>query len=202
MNKKDVWLVVLIFLAILSVYLFSSFKSLRESPVEGNVVKENKIFEELEKRIGFQGVRDPIDKSKSTFLFRGGTGKTIRGTFNDWNGELYIKDGEIVGIEGKIKTESVDTNVKKINEELKSEKFLNSEKYPEIKFVTLALEDHGDGKRLIGDLTFMGRTQELNFPVNLTENSISADFIMNIEIYPIQDPRAGNEVRIIFKFFK
>ncbi len=64
------------------------------------------------------------------------------------------------------------------------------------------MEEHEGEKRLIGDLTFMGKVQELNFPVVIKDESISADFIIDIEKFHLKDSRAGNQIRIIFEFFK
>lgn len=198
MNKRGyVWLLILAVIFSIALYLFIKNQSIvNENPIQGNVVKD------ISKRVGFQGVRDPIDRSKSSLIFKGGPGKTIKGTFDKWDGTLFIKNGKIIGIEGTIDADSANTGRKAIDEKLISEDFLDAEKYSKIKFSSLALEEHEGEKRLIGDLTFMGKVQELNFPVVVKDESISADFIIDIEKFHLKDSRAGNQIRIIFEFFK
>ncbi len=195
-NKKDYfWILILLILLSFLFFLFFYFNKY-DKAITGSVVKENLNI--LNKRLGFDGVRDPINKSKSKLVFMGGSGKSIKGSFNEWNGNLYIENKKIVGFEGGIIVDSIDTEINSIKKELKGKKFLNSETYTEIRFISLNLTN---GK-IIGELDFMGVTREIIFPVNITEESISSDFLLYIKSFNIKDPRAGNDVRIIFEFFK
>jgi polyisoprenoid-binding protein YceI len=90
---------------------------------------------------------------------------------------------------------------------LKSIDFLNAEKYPTIKFISKELA----GDKIIGDLTFLRTTKEINFPVKITEEFISADFILDTSKFRDKDKetsksswllKANDEVRIFFKFVK
>ena len=55
---------------------------------------------------------------------------------------------------------------------------------------------------LTGDLTFLGVTKELTFPVILTDESISADFVFDATLFGMSHAATNDEVRIAFTFTK
>ena len=55
-----------------------------------------------------------------------GPGKSHLGKFDNWNGELFLENQEIVGFEGTIQTNSVNTGIGGLDTHLNSEDFFNS----------------------------------------------------------------------------
>ena len=56
--------------------------------------------------------------------------------------------------------------------------------------------------QLVGDLTFLGRTKEIGFPVIISDESISADFIIDTSLFGEMSDLANDEVRIFFELVK
>ena len=140
----------------------------------------------------------PIDLDKSTFEFEGfGPGKSHLGTFDEWEGNILMKDGKINGIEGAIQTASVNTGIERLDKDLKSDNFLDVEKYPEISFSS----DIINNGEMSGSLTFLGVTKTISFPVVITDDSISTDFIFDSSQFGEMSDLANDEVRIAFKLF-
>lgn len=139
-----------------------------------------------------------IDSAKSTLEFEGfGPGKSHIGTFNEWEGSILVKEGKITGIEGTIQVASVDTGIERLDNDLKKDIFFNAEKYPEISFSS----DFITNGEMTGSLTFLGVTKTISFPVTLTDDSISADFIFDTSQFGEMSDLANDEVRIDFMLF-
>ena len=81
---------------------------------------------------------------------------------------------------------------------MKNEDFFNTNKYPVIKFISKDLKNN----QLVGDLTFLGRTKEIGFPVIISDESISADFIIDTSLFGEMSDLANDEVRIFFELVK
>ena len=84
---------------------------------------------------------------------------TVRGQFLDFDGSVEVDgtDYRTVKAEAVIKTASVTTNTPQRDDHLRSPDFFDSEKYPEMKFSSTAVEKKGDHTYLVkGDLTIKG----------------------------------------------
>ena len=93
----------------------------------------------------------------------------LYGRFNEFDGSFtYDEDApEKATVTATIKTASVDTNHAERDKHLRSDDFLNVEKFPEATFKSTSF----DGKEaLVGDLTLNGVTK----PVTLTVTQIGA----------------------------
>ena len=140
-----------------------------------------------------------IDKEKSSFEFEGyaiGGLKSHTGKFEEFDAEIEKKENKIKSIKGTAKTSSVNTGINALNAHLKSEHFFHSEKYPIIEFKSKKIENN----ILIGDLTFKGMAREITFPIEISENKISADFKLNLENFNFNPIMAKKEVKIKFNF--
>lgn len=107
---------------------------------------------------------------------------TVTGHFEDFEATAKT-DGENFNdatIEFSAKTASVNTKNKDRDAHLKSDDFFNSEKFPEIKFVSKSF----DGEQLIGDLTIRDVTKEITLDVDF--NGIAID--------PYGQTKAGFEI--------
>lgn len=143
----------------------------------------------------------PLDSSVSTFSFIGyGPGKQHTGTFNDWDAELLVQDGSIVGFTGTIQAASVTTDSERVTTHLQTDAFFDVAQFPTITFASTGFD--ADTSMITGLLTFHGVTQEITFPVVRTDDSLSADFVLNTKPFNMKYEKITNEVAIAFTLVK
>ena len=98
---------------------------------------------------------DPIH-STAEFSVKHLMVSTVKGRFRDLEGDLYIDEAEPTRswVEATIKTASVDTGVEMRDNDLRSENFFESERFPTITFRSTGVERVDDEHwRVRGDLT-------------------------------------------------
>ena len=107
---------------------------------------------------------------------------TVTGHFEDFEAtaETNGDDFNNAVIEFSAKTASINTKNKDRDAHLKSDDFFNSEKFPEMKFVSKSF----DGEQLIGDLTIRDVTKEII--LNVDFNGVAVD--------PYGQTKAGFEI--------
>lgn len=107
---------------------------------------------------------------------------TVTGHFEDFEATAKTNDDNFNNaiIEFSAKTESINTKNKERDVHLKSDDFFNSEKFPEMKFVSKSF----DGEHLIGDLTIRDVTKEI---------TLNADF-NGVAVDPYGQTKAGFEI--------
>lgn len=138
---------------------------------------------------------EPIDTTASTFEFEGyAPGKSHVGTFNFYEGELLVEEGVVVGARGTINASSVQTGIDGLNKHLKSDDFFDVENHPEITFSSTSITDGV----LTGDLTFIGITNKVSFPVTIDGTTLSAEFLLDTTPYDMKYVAVNKEVRIAF----
>ncbi len=143
------------------------------------------------------GDSKPIDVSASSFEFEGfGPGKSHTGTFDEISGTLIYSDGVVVGASGVIQAASVNTGIGGLDKHLKNDDFFDVENFPEIRFASSSLADGV----MSGDLTFHGVTNEVSFPVEVTANSVTADFLLDTTPFGMKHTGVNKDVRISFTF--
>jgi polyisoprenoid-binding protein YceI len=91
---------------------------------------------------------------------------TVRGQFQDFDATIEIEgeDHTTLKTDVVIKTASISTNDQRRDGHLRSADFFDSEKYPEMRFVSTGVQKKGDDRYLLkGDLTIkdVTRTVEL-----------------------------------------
>tara|TARA_Y100000310_G_C20676511_1_gene813392 strand:- start:657 stop:1253 length:597 start_codon:yes stop_codon:yes gene_type:complete len=197
--QKKAQVYIILFIIILAIAAFFFFRTTSPDEDAERADISGQAIKQIEDNLGFQGVMDPITVSKSHISFEGfGPGKSHEGKFTNWNGELHIENNQIVGFDGTIQSDSLDAKIFTLTKHLKSDDFLNTEKFPTIKFKSNNLESN----TLSGDLTFLGITNQISFPVTITEDSLSADFILDTSQFGTINEKANAEVRIFFELFK
>lgn len=90
------------------------------------------------------------------------------GRFNDFDGSFSYdeKNKSASKIAVTVKTNSVDSNHAERDKHLRSDEFLDVEKFPEAKFVSTSYVEGKDGKaKLKGNLTLHGVTKEVEVDV-------------------------------------
>lgn len=106
----------------------------------------------------------------------------VDGYFKDFDVKVSTnrEDFENAKIEFTAKTASIFTDNDRRDEHLRSDDFFNSEKFPEMKFVSKSFKKVGKNKyKLVGDLTIRDVTKQINLDV--TYNGTTKDPWGNIK---------------------
>ncbi|MGY8909122.1 MAG: YceI family protein [Flavobacteriales bacterium] len=120
--------------------------------------------------------------SEITFKVKHMMISTVTGHFENFDATINTNDESFdnASFEFNAKIDSINTKNKDRDTHLKSEDFFNSEKFPEMKFVSKSF----DGQQLIGDLTIKDITKTVKLDVDL--NGIAVD--------PYGQTKAGFEI--------
>lgn len=92
----------------------------------------------------------------------------LTGRFNTFDGNFSYDEEkpEASKIQVNIDTTSIDSNHAERDKHLRSDDFLNVDKYPKASFVSTAFKDMGDGKmKVMGDFTLNGVTKNITIDV-------------------------------------
>lgn len=95
----------------------------------------------------------------------------VRGTFNEFEGSGYFDEADPTKSNLKlvIQANSIDTRNEDRDNHIRSNDFLDLESYPEITFVSTAVEKVDDENyNVTGDLTVRGVTKSLTIPFELS----------------------------------
>jgi len=104
------------------------------------------------------------DHSSIQFKIRHLTVSNVTGTFNKFKGSASIEGEEPSTLKAEVTIEaaSVDTGHEKRDEHLRTPDFLDTAKYPTIRFISKKVTKGDSGKlKVIGDLTLHGVTREI-----------------------------------------
>ncbi|MFW6080296.1 MAG: YceI family protein [Desulfosalsimonas sp.] len=109
-----------------------------------------------------------IDKNHSNIYFDvDHTFVTVRGLFEDYSGTVVFDpdDKEASSIDFTVKVDSINTNITKRDNHLRSEDFFAARKYPEMSFSSKEIRHEGDDQYTVkGDLTIKSVTEEVEVP--------------------------------------
>ena len=109
--------------------------------------------------------------SRIGFVARHAMVTKVRGSFKEYEGTGYFdaEDPTRSHLELRIKAASIDTGNADRDAHLRSNDFFDMEKYPEVRFVSTAVEPvGGDHYRVTGDLTIKGVTKPVTLEVEYT----------------------------------
>lgn len=97
------------------------------------------------------------DHSSATFIIRHLVGR-VNGSFSDIRGKIIFDEKKLSksSVETTIKTESIDTKVEKRDNHLKSPDFFETEKFPDITFVSKKIKGKGKKFKIPGILSIRG----------------------------------------------
>lgn len=90
----------------------------------------------------------------------------VRGRFNDVDGQVGL--GESPGswsVEASIAMASVDTGVPMRDEDLRSQNFFDTARFPSMRFVSTGVAEDTSGVRVLGDLTIRDITRRVPIEV-------------------------------------
>jgi polyisoprenoid-binding protein YceI len=93
---------------------------------------------------------------------------TVTGTFNKFSAEMESENSDFTDAKVTFSAEvnSIDTNNEQRDGHLKSDDFFNAEQYPQLTFVSTALENKGGDYKLKGDLTIRNHTKAIELDVD------------------------------------
>lgn len=114
-----------------------------------------------------------IDPAHSSINFsvRHLTINLVRGRFTDFNGTISYDDKDVTrsSVEFSAKVASINTDVARRDEHLRSPDFFDAAKFPEMTFKSTRVERRGgEGFVAHGDLTLHGVTKQLSIPFKLS----------------------------------
>jgi polyisoprenoid-binding protein YceI len=117
---------------------------------------------------------DPVH-SRIGFVARHAMVTKVRGSFNDFQGSLVIDGARPTrsSAEVTIEAASVDTRNAQRDEHLRTNDFLDAPTYPQITFVSTAVE-HLGGERfaVTGDLAIKGVTRSITLPLDYQGSAV------------------------------
>ncbi|MFC0449162.1 YceI family protein [Rhodococcus jostii] len=92
----------------------------------------------------------------------------VRGTFEDFSGQITIAEDGTPSVQSEIAVDSVNTKNEQRDGHIKSADFFEVEKFPKATFTSTSVRSKGDGFILEGDFTLHGITKkiELELEVN------------------------------------
>lgn len=105
------------------------------------------------------------------------------GHFQKFEGELGLDASgkKVKSLSVEIETGSLWTPIPDLTNHLNSADFFDSREHPTAKFVSSSIA--ADGKTVTGDFTLLGQTNELTFPIEMTQNdqgvTVTAEFTLD-----------------------
>jgi polyisoprenoid-binding protein YceI len=86
----------------------------------------------------------------------------VRGEFEDYSASFIVEDGKFASATAEIKVGSINTNITKRDNHLRSEDFFYAAKYPLMTFKTTGVKHSIDGSYTVtGDMTIRGVTKSI-----------------------------------------
>ena len=105
------------------------------------------------------------------------------GKFGKLTGSAKGADGKLTEVMVTIDTASLETEIEKLTNHLKSPDFFDVRQHPEATFVSKKIEAGEDGKvNITGDLTMLGETKSITFPAVVKvgkDMSLTAEFVID-----------------------
>lgn len=109
---------------------------------------------------------DPNHSSVNFAVAHAGGVSTVVGRFTQFEGKIVFDDKDVSksAVNVTIKTASINTDVAARDNDLRSPRFFDVEKFPEITFQSKSIEKKGDGYVAHGTLTIHGVAKEVDLP--------------------------------------
>jgi polyisoprenoid-binding protein YceI len=110
---------------------------------------------------------------------------TVKGQFNDFDGQVVVGEDGQVRAQGTVKVASVDTRAAQRDEHLRSPDFFDAETHPELAFRATDVNALDEATyRIAGELTIRGETREV----------VLEAVFQGTDVDPWGNTRAGLEV--------
>lgn len=106
------------------------------------------------------------------------------GKFGELSGVATFAEGQPREINVEIKTASLTTEFEKLTDHLKSADFFNVREFPTATFKSTKIESTEPGKaEVTGDLTLLGTTKPVTFPVTIAGGKMTGEFTIDRTIF-------------------
>lgn len=109
---------------------------------------------------------------------------TVHGRFGGGvTGTIHLDPNDITksSVTAVIKTDTISTDNATRDKDLRSERFFDVGKYPEIKFASNKIEKRGDGYVAIGNLTMKDVTKQVELPFTLNQAEANGNKKLGID---------------------
>lgn len=94
---------------------------------------------------------------------------TYRSSFEDFEARLTAREGEEPRLEGVVRADSIVAKDPNLAGHLRGAEFFDSERFPEIRFVSTSLRRDGDSVEVEGDLTIKDHTARVTGRGTITD---------------------------------
>jgi polyisoprenoid-binding protein YceI len=95
---------------------------------------------------------------------------TVHGRFRQFEGSITVdpdSGNALKGASGTIQAKSIDTDIEKRDNHLRSPDFFDAEKFPTITFESAEIKKDGSDQVLVGKFTMHGVTKDVSLPFKL-----------------------------------
>jgi polyisoprenoid-binding protein YceI len=95
---------------------------------------------------------------------------TVHGRFRQFEGSITVdpdSGNALKGASGTIQAKSIDTDIEKRDNHLRSPDFFDAEKFPTITFESTEIKKDGSDQVLVGKFTMHGVTKDVSLPFKL-----------------------------------
>ncbi len=90
------------------------------------------------------------------------------GTFESFAGKAVLSEGKLTSLSVEIDTTSVQTEMDKLTNHLKSPDFFDVNEHPKATFQSTSIEEGENGVNVTGDFTLLGKTNSISFPATVS----------------------------------
>ena len=115
---------------------------------------------------------DPVHSSAS-FAVKHMVVATFRGRFEEFDVTLTADEQGEARLTGTVRADSIVVKDETLGEHLKSPDFFDTERHPEIAYVSRAVRREGDELIVDGDLTIKGRTERVAARGTITDPAVT-----------------------------
>lgn len=122
---------------------------------------------------------ETVDPGQSQVTFRvNHLGGKVTGTFKGLEGSVFFDENNLAGssMEVWLAAESVDTNNRARDKDLRKEKFFDVARFPRVSFRSKEIGRTATGFQVRGDLTIKDQTHEETIPFTVTKTEAGAFF--------------------------
>ena len=109
---------------------------------------------------------------------------TVRGRFaGGVNGTIHLDPADIAksSVTAVIPVATINTDNESRDKDLRSARFFDADKYPELKFQSTKIEKRGDGYVAVGNLTMKDVTKQIELPFTLTQAEVKGKKKIGVE---------------------
>jgi polyisoprenoid-binding protein YceI len=127
---------------------------------------------------------EPVPDTKINFTIDGLLGIDVTGTISDLKSDIHFFPDDLANssISATISPATIDTKNKKRDKHLRTNDFLDTEKFPAITFVSRSLRKVGEYYVVVGDLTLKSIAKSISIPFEFTDSGDRALFVGDFKI--------------------